>query len=96
MRILGGGGLTDSQEAQALNHYISNVDIYSNSWGPVDGYGFSEPGTITQAALRSGANNVSVWIHHRNLGLLVFLIGWISNISRKNPVALVVHTLSIS
>lgn len=57
VRILGTTGITDSQEAQALSHYISHVDIYSNSWGPIDGYGFSGPGTITKAALQSGTTN---------------------------------------
>ncbi|XP_076100714.1 proprotein convertase subtilisin/kexin type 6-like isoform X2 [Mytilus galloprovincialis] len=54
VRILGTSGLTDSEEAQALNHHLSGVDIYSNSWGPTDGYGFSEPGTITKSALLDG------------------------------------------
>ncbi|XP_063426114.1 furin-like protease 1, isoforms 1/1-X/2 [Mytilus trossulus] len=54
VRILGTSGLTDSQEAQALIHYLSDVDIYSNSWGPSDGYGFSGPGSITADAFLSG------------------------------------------
>lgn len=62
VRILGDSGLTDSQEALALSHYISNVDIYSNSWGPPDGFGFFEPGTMTKAALRSGTTTVSITI----------------------------------
>ena len=62
VRILGVSGITDSQEAQALSHYISNVDIYSNSWGPIDGYGFSEPGTMTKEALQTGTTTVSIII----------------------------------
>lgn len=58
VRILGTSGLTDSEEAQALNHHLSGVDIYSNSWGPTDGYGFSEPGTITKSALLDGITSV--------------------------------------
>jgi hypothetical protein len=42
-----------------MSHYISNVDIYSNSWGPIDGYGFFEPGTMTKAALQTGTTTVS-------------------------------------
>jgi hypothetical protein len=62
VRMLGVSGITDSQEAQALSHYISNVDIYSNSWGPIDGYGFVEPGTMTKAALQTGTTTVSIII----------------------------------
>ena len=51
---------TDSVEAQALIHSLSNVDIYSNSWGPTDGYGFSSPGILTQAALETGISNLSL------------------------------------
>lgn len=58
VRILGTSGLTDSEEAQALNHHLSGVDIYSNSWGPTDGYDFSEPGTITKSALLDGITSV--------------------------------------
>ncbi|XP_071161254.1 furin-like protease 1 [Mytilus edulis] len=58
VRILGTSGLTDSQEAQALTHYLNGgVDIYSNSWGPTDGYGFSGPGSLTQSALQEGTTN---------------------------------------
>ena len=60
VRMLGASGITDSQEAQALSHNISNVDIYSNSWGPTDGYGFFEPGTMTKAALQTGTTTVSI------------------------------------
>ncbi|CAG2222108.1 unnamed protein product [Mytilus edulis] len=58
VRILGTRGLTDSEEAQALNHYLNGgVDIYSNSWGPTEGYGFSGPDTLTQSALQEGTTN---------------------------------------
>ena len=62
VRILDDSKATDSQEAQALSHYISGVDIYSNSWGPCDGYGFVEPGTMTKAALQTGTTTVSIII----------------------------------
>ncbi|CAC5363920.1 FURIN [Mytilus coruscus] len=54
IRILGALGISDSDEAQALTHYISKVDIYSNSWGPDDGIGFNGPKSITKAALQNG------------------------------------------
>ncbi|XP_052106655.1 proprotein convertase subtilisin/kexin type 6-like [Mytilus californianus] len=58
VRILGTYGLTDSQEAQALNHHLNGgVDIYSNSWGPTDGYGFSRPDTLSESALQDGITN---------------------------------------
>ena len=54
VRLLGKNRIADSVEAQALIHSLSNVDIYSNSWGPADGYGFSSPGILTQYALETG------------------------------------------
>ncbi|CAG2227760.1 PC3-like endoprotease variant B,Furin-like protease 2,Furin-like protease 1, isoform 1-CRR,Furin-like protease 1, isoforms 1/1-X/2,PC3-like endoprotease variant A,Proprotein convertase subtilisin/kexin type 5,Furin-like protease kpc-1,Proprotein convertase subtilisin/kexin type 4,Proprotein convertase subtilisin/kexin type 7,Furin,Proprotein convertase subtilisin/kexin type 6,Furin-1 [Mytilus edulis] len=57
VRLLGNRGLTDSEEAQALNHHINEIDIYSNSWGPPDGYGFYSPGTLTKEALKAGVQN---------------------------------------
>ncbi|VDI05583.1 furin [Mytilus galloprovincialis] len=44
----------DSDEATAFKHYISNVDIYSNSWGPNDGSGFEGPGYLAKKALHDG------------------------------------------
>ncbi|XP_076100234.1 neuroendocrine convertase 2-like isoform X1 [Mytilus galloprovincialis] len=57
IRILGDSALLDSDEAQALNHYISKIDIYSNSWGPGELTGFEEPGPITKVALQNGVTN---------------------------------------
>ncbi|CAG2238031.1 FURIN [Mytilus edulis] len=57
VRILGSFAITDAEEAQALSHYLSHVDIYSNSWGPTDGTGFVGPGTITKAAFQEGVTN---------------------------------------
>jgi len=59
---LGASGITDSVEAQALIHNLSNVDIYSNSWGPTDGYGFFSPGILTQDALETGISKVSLYL----------------------------------
>ncbi|VDI58110.1 Hypothetical predicted protein [Mytilus galloprovincialis] len=57
IRILGKYPITDSEEAQGLSHYLSNVDIYSNSWGATDGTGFTGPGSVTKAALLDGVTN---------------------------------------
>ncbi|XP_052106275.1 proprotein convertase subtilisin/kexin type 6-like [Mytilus californianus] len=57
VRILGSHAISDSDEAQGLSHYLSNVDIYSNSWGPGDGTGFNGPGSLTKAALLDGVTN---------------------------------------
>ena len=57
---MGEYGITDSVEAQALIHSLSNVDIYSNSWGPTDGYGFVSPGILTQGALETGISKVTL------------------------------------
>ncbi|CAC5375125.1 FURIN [Mytilus coruscus] len=57
IRILGSFAISDSEEAQGLSHYLSNVDIYSNSWGPPDGTGFIGPGSLTKAALLDGVTN---------------------------------------
>ncbi|CAC5402781.1 Furin-like protease 2,Proprotein convertase subtilisin/kexin type 6,Furin-like protease 1, isoform 1-CRR,Proprotein convertase subtilisin/kexin type 5,Furin-like protease 1, isoforms 1/1-X/2 [Mytilus coruscus] len=57
VRLLGDSAIFDSEEAEALSHYLSNVDIYSNSWGPPDGTGFTGPGSLTKAALQDGVTN---------------------------------------
>ncbi|VDH94952.1 Hypothetical predicted protein, partial [Mytilus galloprovincialis] len=46
--------IVDSDEASALQHNKSIVEIYSNSWGPIDGYGFEGPEAITEEVLRNG------------------------------------------
>lgn len=57
---MGDSGITDSTEARAIIHSLGNVDIYSNSWGPIDGYGFVSPGILTQGALETGISKVSL------------------------------------
>ncbi|XP_063426105.1 furin-1-like [Mytilus trossulus] len=57
VRILGDLAITDAEEAQALSHYQSHVDIYSNSWGPPDGTGFVGPKSITKTAFQEGVTN---------------------------------------
>ncbi|XP_078325535.1 furin-like protease kpc-1 isoform X2 [Crassostrea virginica] len=54
VKILGDEGVTDSTEASALNHKLNGVDIYTNSWGPSDGFGHIGPGSVTQSALYDG------------------------------------------
>ncbi|CAG2222106.1 Proprotein convertase subtilisin/kexin type 5,Proprotein convertase subtilisin/kexin type 4,Proprotein convertase subtilisin/kexin type 6,Furin-like protease 2 [Mytilus edulis] len=54
VRVIGGPGVTDVEEAQSLRHYVQGVDIYSMSWGPPDGYGFSTLGTLATEAIREG------------------------------------------
>lgn len=50
-------GVTDTVEAEALTHNgIGIVDIYSNSWGPVDsGESMEGPGYVVQSALSAYA-----------------------------------------
>ncbi len=55
-RLLGAG--TDDNEADALTRSNGIVDIYSNSWGPVDdGRRLEGPGPLTESALQSGIAN---------------------------------------
>ncbi|XP_063406079.1 furin-1-like [Mytilus trossulus] len=49
--------IVDSDEASALQHNKSIVEIYSNSWGPIDGKGFEGPEAITVDVLRNGVTN---------------------------------------
>ena len=61
LRIFSSGykGTTDSQEANALNYRYHNIDIYSNSWGPVDnGFTVDGPRFLTKLALQIGATKV--------------------------------------
>lgn len=55
--------IVDSDEASALHHNKSIVEIYSNSWGPIDGYGFEGPEAITEEVLRNGVTYVSLNKH---------------------------------
>ncbi|KAL5008705.1 hypothetical protein ScPMuIL_014286 [Solemya velum] len=63
-----GEGITDSTEAMALVHQLDQVDIYSNSWGPLDGEGLEGPSEVTADALahavehgRGGRGAIYVW-----------------------------------
>nr|CAD7437519.1 unnamed protein product [Timema bartmani] len=49
------GGVTDLQEASALNYALDKVDIYSASWGPRDdGLRVEGPSTLAAAAFERG------------------------------------------
>ncbi|KAJ3146995.1 Proprotein convertase subtilisin/kexin type 7 [Geranomyces michiganensis] len=48
---------TDGMEAQALNYFYNEIDIYSSSWGPDDdGKSLDGPGYLAVAALEAGVN----------------------------------------
>jgi subtilisin-like proprotein convertase family protein len=60
---------TDTLEANALGHQPQTIDIYNNSWGPLDGTEWLDaPGPLTLAALengvtsgRGGLGSIYVW-----------------------------------
>ena len=56
----GNVNLTDLQQALALSHNGSNVDIYCNSWGSDHGYDFQTMGSLTKAAIDYNIANVSL------------------------------------
>jgi len=68
LRLIAGPS-TDLMEADALSYMNQDIDIYSNSWGPIDGFQYLVgPGTLTEAALldsvtngRDGLGNIYVW-----------------------------------
>lgn len=68
IKLLGDLGVTDVTEALSLKHNLDNVDIYTNSWGPSDGFGYAGPGSVTQSAFydgvtkgRDGKGSIYVW-----------------------------------
>ncbi|OKH29771.1 hypothetical protein NIES2119_31995 [[Phormidium ambiguum] IAM M-71] len=68
LRLISGPS-TDLMEANALTYKKADIDIYSNSWGPIDdGRRLEAPGPLTIAALedgvtngRGGLGNIYVW-----------------------------------
>lgn len=60
---------TDAQEALALTFQYNTIHIFSNSWGPADGFDWLRgPGLLTRTALeygvthgRNGLGNIYVW-----------------------------------
>ncbi|KAL3861839.1 hypothetical protein ACJMK2_007853, partial [Sinanodonta woodiana] len=68
VRLLASSGTTDLMESRSLSHQRSIADIYSNSWGPQDGSGYSDTGSLVKAALlggitsgRSGKGSIFTW-----------------------------------
>ncbi len=55
LRLLSAASQTDQQEANALGFKPQDIDIYNNSWGPIDsGELLEAPGPLALAALRNG------------------------------------------
>lgn len=53
---------SDLQEASALGYQNDYIDIYSNSWGPVDfGFNVHGPGTLVQSTLETGTREVCLF-----------------------------------
>ena len=53
-------GIMDMITSQILSHANDIIDIYSNSWGPVDtGSNVEGPGILTKMTLRNAATQVS-------------------------------------
>lgn len=60
---------SDYLESVALSHYSEDIDVYSNSWGPMDdGRDLVSPGRLTQLSLkqnaehgRGGKGSIYVW-----------------------------------
>lgn len=48
----------DEQLATYLSHEMNHIDIYSNSWGPGEPYGYVPVGEILEAALETGVQEV--------------------------------------
>lgn len=70
--MLGDLGVTDVTEALSLKHNLAHVDIYTNSWGPSDGFGYARPGSVTESAFYDGVTKVfnmvscgmNKWFHY--------------------------------
>lgn len=68
LRLIG-APTSDRDEARALSYQNTRIDIYNNSWGPLDGRDWlGEPGPLTLAALensiangRDGLGNIYIW-----------------------------------
>ena len=57
---------TDLNEARALSYASDIIDVYSNSWGPIDsGDVVSGPEMLTRMALRNGAIEVSSKVKYK-------------------------------
>ncbi|CAC5363918.1 Neuroendocrine convertase 2,Furin-like protease 2,Proprotein convertase subtilisin/kexin type 4,Neuroendocrine convertase 1,Proprotein convertase subtilisin/kexin type 6,Furin,Proprotein convertase subtilisin/kexin type 5,Furin-like protease kpc-1 [Mytilus coruscus] len=68
VRLIGDYEITDFEQAQALTHYNSDVDIYTCSWGPEELYDFESMDFLTSLAIannakkgRSGKGIIYTW-----------------------------------
>jgi subtilisin-like proprotein convertase family protein len=69
IRLISNPDATDFQEALALSHAPQDIDIYNNSWGPVDGIDWLRtPGPLTLGAIvdgtdfgRNGRGSIYTW-----------------------------------
>uniref|UniRef100_K1QCZ6 Proprotein convertase subtilisin/kexin type 4 n=1 Tax=Magallana gigas TaxID=29159 RepID=K1QCZ6_MAGGI len=68
IKLIGDMGVTDVTEALSLKHNLPNVDIYTNSWGPSEGFEYAGPGSVTENAFydgvtkgRGGKGSIYVW-----------------------------------
>ena len=58
--LLIGRGQDDIAEARALSHGNDIIDIYSNSWGPLDeGFIVQGPGRLAKRTFKEGVQEVS-------------------------------------
>lgn len=58
------GRNTDLNEARSFTYENEIVDIYSNSWGPVnDGYRVDGPEHLGKMAFQSGINDVRICMY---------------------------------
>lgn len=72
-------GVTDVTEALSLKHNLPNVDIYTNSWGPSEGFEYAGPGSVTENAFYDGVTKVfltCLWYEHM-ISLLFIITRWV-------------------
>lgn len=50
---------TDVELARYLSHEMEEIDIYSNSWGPGQAYGYLQVSEVLEEAFINGVTNVS-------------------------------------
>lgn len=60
IKLLDGTEVTYAMEADALNHHLKTVDIYTNSWGPKEKDGYFELNGVTESAFIDGVTMVSM------------------------------------
>ena len=59
IRLIGDDPLMDLTEASSLTHKNDIIDVYSNSWGPLDtGIYAGKMGTLVEMALEEGVKQV--------------------------------------